>query len=75
MKVKIMASDFYRLCNKHGLFKRGTTWQYDRAFELIKEGVTRMELACVLFVCSDYKLDEIREWIAPLFKGGQQNGI
>jgi hypothetical protein len=52
------------------MFTCGDNRQYDKMFELTRDGITQDELAYILYLCSDYTLDKIYEWIAPLFNGG-----
>jgi len=58
----------YTLCNKEKLFTCGSSEQYSKMFELAKNGITRHELAYILYLCSNCKLDIIFGMIAPLFK-------
>jgi len=67
-KTKIKVNDLYKLCNKERMFTCGTTKQYEKMFELAEAGITRMELAYILYLCSDYRLDVIYRWITPLFE-------
>ena len=68
MKKQIETYTLYNLCNKHQMFTAGSNSQYDKMFELAKDGITQNELAIILFACSDkINLETINEWIAPLF--------
>ena len=66
-KTKIEVSDLYRICNKEHLFTCGSVEQYDKMFELARNGVTQTELVYILYICSKYRLDVIHNMIAPLF--------
>jgi len=67
-KRQIRVSELYSLCKREQLFTCGSIEQYGKMFELAESGVTQMELAYILYVCSKYRLDIIHNMIAPLFK-------
>jgi hypothetical protein len=71
-KKKIEMSTLYRLCNKEQLFTSGTASQYDKMFEIACNGVTQDELACMLYICSNYRLDVIWKLITPLFNNAKE---
>lgn len=68
MKLKIDVSEMYRFCNRHKLFTCGSTAQYDKMFDIASEGVTQMEIAYILYLCSEYRLDVIYGWLGEFFK-------
>jgi hypothetical protein len=68
--MKIETNELYRFCNKHGLFTYGTARQYDKMFEITSNDITQDELANILYICSDCRLNEIYDMITPLFNGG-----
>ena len=71
--AKIIATELYRFCNEKKLFTCGSTAQYDKMFELARDGVTKSELAVMLYICSDseYTLAAITKMITPLFRGAE----
>ncbi len=58
-KKKFDTTELYTLCNKQQLFTCGTNEQYSKMFELAGSGVTRDELAYILYLCSDYRLNMV----------------
>ena len=75
LKAKIEKAKLTELCSKHKMFTFGTNWHRERMFELAHEGITKVELAFMLYQYSDYKFNTICSWIAPLFQGGELHGI
>jgi len=65
---KIRSSDLYYICNKYNLFTCGSSEQYQKMFELASKGITKKELAYILYLCSNNSLTEIMDIIHPLFK-------
>lgn len=56
----VMLNKMYNLCVKNSWFTCGTNSQYDKLFEMVREGRTAEELALVIWVCSDgWLLDDI----------------
>jgi len=47
-KVELM----FMLCNKNNWFTSGTVDQYDRLFDMVREGRKTKELALVIWICS-----------------------
>lgn len=43
----------YRLCNEKNYFTCGTNEQYDKLFELNSQNIGAMELATIIWICSD----------------------
>lgn len=43
----------YRMCNMYQWFTHGTVEQYDRMFEMVKQGKKVHEIALVIWICSD----------------------
>jgi hypothetical protein len=72
MNTKIGTTELYRFCNKHRLFTCGTSRQYDKMFEIVRDGVTQTELAYILYICSDCRLNDVYDMITPLFNGGEK---
>jgi hypothetical protein len=70
-KQKIESNELYRLCNRERLFTCGTVEQYSKMFGLAGDGITKDELAYILYLCSTYRLDVIYGMIEPLFKDGE----
>ena len=68
-KLEISAIELYEFCNKQKLFTCGSIGQYDKMFELASSGITQMELAQILYLCSDNRLDTIFNLLTPLFGG------
>ena len=66
-KKKIEVSELYALCNKEQFFTCGSVSQYDKMFKFARNGITRDELAAILYVCSSYEWDAIYNSIAFLF--------
>lgn len=66
-RKKFDVSELYALCNKEQLFTCGSVEQYKKMFEIAREGVTQLELAYILYVCSSQRLDTIFGIIEPLF--------
>jgi len=69
-KKKIEMEALYRLCNRERMFTCGSCSQYEKMFELAGNGITQMELAFILYLASDYRLDTIFNLVGPLFKNG-----
>jgi hypothetical protein len=69
-KKKFDTSELYTLCNREQLFTCGTVQQYSKMFELAANGITKDELAYILYLCSDYRLDTVYGIIEPLFDNG-----
>lgn len=69
-KQKIEMSKLYKICNEQQMFTCGSIKQYEKMFELAADGVTQMELAYILYLCSDFRLDVIYGWLDELFEGG-----
>jgi len=69
-KIKIPTTNLYEFCNKNSLFTSGSCEQYYKAFELAEKGITQIELAQILYLCSDFKLDTIFKLLTPLFTDG-----
>lgn len=67
-RKKIGTNELYTLCNKERLFTCGSVEQYQKMFELAGNGVTQLELAYILYVCSKYRLDTIFGMLEPLYK-------
>ena len=43
----------YQLCNRHNWFTCGTNSQYDKLFDLAREGATLEDLTMAIWICSD----------------------
>ena len=69
-KKKIEATTLYGLCTREQLFTCGSVDQYSKMFQLAGDGITKDELAYILYLCSKYRLDVIYGMIEPLFKEG-----
>lgn len=67
MKTIIEAADLHSLCNKERLFTSGSPKQYKKMFEIASNGVTRMELTQILYLCSNYQRADIYYMLEPLF--------
>ena len=70
-KNKIDGFELYMLCNKEQLFTCGSIEQYQKMFDIAKNGVTQTELAYMLYLCSSQSLDKINEITEQLFKKKQ----
>lgn len=45
----------YSLCNKHNWFTGGTNTQYNRMFDMVRQGKSTHDIAVVIWICSDGK--------------------
>lgn len=45
--------ELYKLCNKQGWFTCGTNRQYERMFNLAREGGGVKEVALIIWLCSE----------------------
>jgi len=70
MIKRIDVYKLYEICNKEKLFTCGTNAQYEQMFELAASGLTKKELAYILYICSDLPLEKILAVIEPLFTEG-----
>lgn len=63
IKYKVMSTfDFdtlYKACNKYHWFTCGNNTQYNKLFELNKNGASIEELALVIYICSDVPREDI----------------
>lgn len=51
--------DLYRMCNNNNWFTCGDNSQYNKLFELNREGASIEELALVIYICSDCSRESI----------------
>ena len=49
----------YEACNKYNWFTCGSNTQYDKLFDLSKNGASIEELALVIYICSDVPREDI----------------
>lgn len=47
----------YGLCNKHRWFTCGTNMQYEKMFDMLRDGSPLEEIALVIWLCSDEDVD------------------
>lgn len=43
----------FKLCNKYDWFCCGSVKQYDKLFEMLRDGATTHDLAVMIYICSD----------------------
>ena len=43
----------YNLCNRNSWFTYGTNSQYNRMFEMVRQGKSIHDIAVVIWICSD----------------------
>lgn len=48
-----MVMEIYRLCNVNDWFTCGTNRQYERMFQMVREGKPIHEIALAIWLCSD----------------------
>lgn len=51
--------DLYHMCNNNNWFTCGDNSQYNKLFELNREGASIEELALVIYICSDCSRESI----------------
>lgn len=42
----------YHLCNRYDLFNAGTNEQYERLYQLVRNGATVREVALAIWICT-----------------------
>lgn len=52
---KLTTMSVYELCNDKRWFTHGSNSQYDRMFNMVREGKPIHEIALVIWICSDPK--------------------
>ena len=70
--AKVTMDGLYTLCNKLRWFTGGTVEQYEKMFDLVREGATRKELALVIWLCTPDKTRESIEKILDDEFGGAE---
>lgn len=61
----ILTEELWALCNKMDWFTAGTNSQYEKLFDLNREGASLDELALVIWLCTP---DQTREGILSTLK-------
>lgn len=58
-KALFTTEDLYQMCNNYNWFTCGDNTQYNKLFELNREGASIEELALVIYICSDCSRESI----------------
>ena len=53
--MTISSYTLYRICNEKQYFTDGSNEQYDKLFELNRQNISIIELATIIWICSDGK--------------------
>ena len=52
---KNRSTELYHLCNKEQYFTCGSVEQYDKMFDLVRQGATARDVANIIWICSEDK--------------------
>ena len=51
--------EIYILCNEKKYFTCGSNEQYDRMFDMVRNGAPANDIALVIFICSDSQREDV----------------
>ena len=71
-----MVFEVYRLCNAFGWFTHGTNTQYERMFQMVREGKPIHDIALAIWLCSDgEELETIETNLEDVWEIKRKGGV